>query len=71
MRKNDFDVVDTLLNDLSPSTSEIVARQTLSTCRDTNSDHNCACGGARPKPKPKSAVLRQAIARDARVLVKA
>jgi hypothetical protein len=73
MRKNDFDVVDTLLNDLSRSTSEIVARQTLSTCRDSNSDHECGCGGARPKPKPKpkAAALRRAIAREARVVVKA
>jgi hypothetical protein len=75
MRTKDFDVVDTLLHDLSESTGEITARQDLTTCRDTTSDHNCGCGGGKdkpkPKPHPKTASLRHAIAREARVLVKA
>jgi hypothetical protein len=55
MRNTDFDVVDTLLHDLSPSTTVIEANGELTTCRDTTSDKDCSCGNTRAKPQPKPA----------------
>lgn len=54
MRKGDFDVIDTLLHDLSASTNVIEAKDDLTTCRDTNSGKECSCGD-KPKPKPATA----------------
>ena len=43
-------VFDTMLHDLSEQS--VLEMAALTTCRDTTSDPQCACG-TKPKPKPK------------------
>lgn len=72
MRKNDFDVIDTLLHSLSESTLAVEANGDLTSCRDTTSNKECSCGGggkSQPKPKPKPKAQKYANA--GRALVKA
>lgn len=61
-------VVDTLVHDLSDRSVREMA--VLTSCRDTSSTPQCACGDKpkpKPKPKPKvtSAALTQATLRNA------